>query len=53
MQKSSSECGQGLVEYAFLFVCIVIVVVAALQYFGFSVLGLYQGFVPTLVATFS
>ena len=50
---SAKERGQGLVEYAFLFVFVVIVVIGALRVFGISVFDLYSSFVPKLVEAFS
>jgi Flp pilus assembly pilin Flp len=42
MKLSSSETGQGLVEYALLFVFVVIVVIVILQLLGISVLDMYE-----------
>ena len=50
---SAKERGQGLVEYAFLLVFVVLVVIVALRVFGISVLDLYEYFVPKLVEAFS
>ena len=53
MQLSSSELGQGLVEYALLLVLVVIVVIVILQLFGISVLDMYEYTVSELVDVFS
>ena len=53
MKGSSKELGQGLVEYAFLFLLIVIVVIVTLRVLGFSVLDVYEGTVSILMETFS
>ena len=53
MELSSSELGQGLAEYALLFVLVVIVVIVALQLFGISVLDMYEYIVSELGEVFS
>jgi hypothetical protein len=53
MKESSTELGQGLAEYAFLFLLVVIVIIVALHVLGISVIDLYEGFVAILVETFS
>jgi len=53
MELSSSELGQGLAEYAFLFVLVVIVVIVTLQLFGISVLDMYEYILSELGEVFS
>ena len=53
MELSSSELGQGLAEYAFLFVLVVIVVIVVLQLFGISVFDLFEYAVSRLTEVFS
>ena len=53
MKLSSSEIGQGLVEYAFLFVFVVIVVIVILQLFGISVFDIYEFAINQLSEVFT
>jgi Flp pilus assembly pilin Flp len=42
MNLSASEIGQGIVEYAFLIVFFILVVIGILQLFGISVLDMFE-----------
>lgn len=53
MKLSSSEIGQGIVEYAFLLVFVVIVVIVILQLFGISVFDIYVFAITQLSEVFT
>jgi Flp pilus assembly pilin Flp len=53
MKLSSSEIGQGLVEYALLLVFIAIVIIVILEILGISVFDLYDFAISKLVEVFS
>lgn len=53
MELSSSELGQGLIEYALILVLIAVVVIAILVVFGESVFGLYDSAISKLAEVFS
>ena len=53
MKLSSSESGQGLVEYALILVFIAIVVILILQILGISVFDLYDSAISKLLEVFS
>ena len=52
MESSSSEHGQGLVEYAFLLVFIAVMVIAVLEITGVSLYDLYDFAIGKLVEVF-
>ena len=53
MKLSSSEIGQGLTEYALLFVFIAIAIIVILQLFGISVFDMWDFAVARLGEAFS
>jgi len=53
MKFTPDERGQGLVEYAFLFSLVVVVVIVALTLVGMSIGELYDGAVTALLEVFS
>jgi Flp pilus assembly pilin Flp len=53
MERRKLEAGQGITEYAFLYVFIAILLLVVLVLFGDEVRETYQFLVDTLVAVFT